>query len=290
MIVIQNTKRQSGFKLPIGGEVIWYGLSTNIPVGWAVITETEDAFIMGADEEGADDTPSGTFTHSHTNPENTSTAPAHTHPITGDIGNTGSGSVTFYGSGSNSTARAGHGHGDGSSTSSSSGAHSHTLSGTQETTTYPPYCRAYWITSSEGAVFPVGGIVMWDDEIAFIPEGFKICNGANGTPDLRNRFIYGASDDGHLGDTGGETSHTHENSNTGGAGVHTHTANVTSGGASSSSNGSGYAGVTVSAGGHTHGQSITTDSDPDHSHTVGNTLSSSSLPPYLMLYFIMRTE
>ena len=44
-------------------------------------------------------------------------------------------------------------------------------------------------------VFPPGGIIMWHGTIATIPRGWALCNGQNGTPDLRNRFIVGAEAD-----------------------------------------------------------------------------------------------
>jgi len=42
---------------------------------------------------------------------------------------------------------------------------------------------------------PSGIIVMWHGSISTIPEGWALCNGSNGTPDLRDRFIVGASQD-----------------------------------------------------------------------------------------------
>ncbi len=36
---------------------------------------------------------------------------------------------------------------------------------------------------------PVGGIIMWSGTTA--PDGWALCNGANGTPDLRGRFVVG---------------------------------------------------------------------------------------------------
>lgn len=45
--------------------------------------------------------------------------------------------------------------------------------------------------------FPPGMIVIWSG--ATIPTGWALCDGANGTPDLRGRFIYGGSS----GDTTG---------------------------------------------------------------------------------------
>jgi len=45
------------------------------------------------------------------------------------------------------------------------------------------------------AVFSAGMIMMWSGSIASIPSGWYLCNGANSTPDLRNKFIVGASND-----------------------------------------------------------------------------------------------
>jgi len=39
---------------------------------------------------------------------------------------------------------------------------------------------------------PTGGIIMWSGSVATIPTGWQLCNGANGSPDLRNRFVVGA--------------------------------------------------------------------------------------------------
>jgi microcystin-dependent protein len=47
-----------------------------------------------------------------------------------------------------------------------------------------------------------GMILMWSGSIASIPDGWKLCNGQNGTPDLRSRFVVGASTTGSVLDTG----------------------------------------------------------------------------------------
>ena len=46
------------------------------------------------------------------------------------------------------------------------------------------------------AAIPSGGIIMWSGSISTIPSGWYLCNGSNGTPDLRNRFVVGAYSDG----------------------------------------------------------------------------------------------
>ena len=50
---------------------------------------------------------------------------------------------------------------------------------------------------------------MWAGTVAAIPAGWLLCNGANGTPDLRDRFIKGAANGANPGATGGATTHTH---------------------------------------------------------------------------------
>ena len=51
---------------------------------------------------------------------------------------------------------------------------------------------------------PPGSILPWRGNLADMPEGFALCDGSNGTPDLRNRFIVGAGNEYNLADTGGE--------------------------------------------------------------------------------------
>ncbi len=53
---------------------------------------------------------------------------------------------------------------------------------------------------------PVGGIMMWSGAIPDIPAGWALCDGTNGTPDLRNKFIVGAGALYTVGNTGGAAS------------------------------------------------------------------------------------
>lgn len=58
----------------------------------------------------------------------------------------------------------------------------------------------------EKYLIPVGLICMWSGTT--VPSGWHLCDGTNGTPDLRNRFIVGSGDEYTVGDTGGEKAHT----------------------------------------------------------------------------------
>jgi|TARA_R110002126_G_scaffold188974_1_gene337303 hypothetical protein len=60
-------------------------------------------------------------------------------------------------------------------------------------------------TPSVSAV-PAGGIIMWSGSIGSIPSGYYLCDGTNGTPDLRDRFVVGAGSSYAVGNTGGFTS------------------------------------------------------------------------------------
>jgi hypothetical protein len=44
-------------------------------------------------------------------------------------------------------------------------------------------------------ILPYGSVVMWYGRRSKIPTGWLICDGTNGTPDLRNKFVVGADGD-----------------------------------------------------------------------------------------------
>ena len=68
-----------------------------------------------------------------------------------------------------------------------------------------------------GGVIPIGGIILWSGAEASIPTGWALCNGQNGTPDLRDRMIMGAGTTYKTGSKGGAATHAHSVSGTVGA-------------------------------------------------------------------------
>jgi hypothetical protein len=69
-------------------------------------------------------------------------------------------------------------------------------------------------TPTWGYAIPSGGIIIWSGSSASIPSGWLLCDGSSSTPDLRNRFVVGATSTYAVGATGGSAdaivvSHTH---------------------------------------------------------------------------------
>ena len=169
------------------------------------------------------------------------------------------------------------------------------------------------------APIPVGGIIMWSGTIASIPSGWSLCDGSNGTPDLRDRFVVGATADtsnttypllrpdsfggtythNHGAATGNHTlttsqipAHDHDYKD----GYHPESWNPGVG-SNGTISGADYVGPTKYRGsGDSDGdndwiwyRNMTTDSAGSggaHSHTIS---SDNHLPPYYALAFIMYT-
>ena len=177
--------------------------------------------------------------------------------------------------------------------------------------------------SIQTAAIPAGAIVIWNGLISSIPTGWSLCNGSNGTPDLRDRFIVGSGSTYSLGDTGGSNtvtltspqipvhshpapasvspvgSHTHPRS-TGTSGAHTHPNNgIWQGFPGNPIGGPGTARIgnpspsTGPGGGHSHPFAM--GDAGGHTHPISVTINPAGAgdahenrPPYYAIAFIMR--
>ena len=70
------------------------------------------------------------------------------------------------------------------------------------------YDNLYGIASTTSAsnVLPSGSIIMWSGAIGSIPVGYLLCDGTNGTPNLKDSFVVGAGNTYSVGSNGGFTS------------------------------------------------------------------------------------
>jgi len=165
-------------------------------------------------------------------------------------------------------------------------------------------------------IVPTGIISLWSGSIATIPSGWLLCDGSNGTPDLRDRFVVGAGTTYAVNATGGAANVTPAGTISGTVGGtnlteaqmprHWHrmvgpfgTTNVQGGEFGFGSYGGGtpddtaFAYGTWSTGsGAPSGDTVTGTANGDsHTHSFSGTFtgtSGSNLPPYYALAYIMK--
>lgn len=119
---------------------------------------------------------------------------------------------------------------------------------------------------------PVGTIVVWSGLADAIPKGWSICNGENGTPDLRDRFVLGGGGTRAVGETGGEEEH---KLTVGEMPKHSHSM------------------LTYTPGGNKGGTSYTNTGSVNQGQNTGNEGSGSAhnnMPPFYVLVYIMKLE
>ena len=145
------------------------------------------------------------------------------------------------------------------------------------------------ITTQLSEPFVNGMIMMWSGTNANVPSGWALCDGANGTPNLVNKFIRGATTSGTTGGYADATlpSHAHTGT-TNSDGVHNHTISNTWTGDSAGGELYNHGGVRST----TVGTKTTNDST-SHTHTfttgsTGDSATDKNLPPYYELCYIIK--
>ena len=152
-----------------------------------------------------------------------------------------------------------------------------------------------------------GLIGIFSGAIADIPTSWALCDGTNGTPDLRDKFVVGAGLNYAPGASGGAETHTHTGEadpatigsnvgdttlTTGQMPSHTHSFSVSAGSAGANT----YVGGTNASGTTATRTTNATGGGGPHTHTLSSTTHShildleeaSNLPPYYALAYIMK--
>lgn len=167
-------------------------------------------------------------------------------------------------------------------------------------------------------IVPTGGIILWSGIVANIPSGWVLCDGNNGTPDLRGKFIIGAGGAYAPAAEGGANTHTHDLQNHVHATVsvnldhthtisHTHTYSGTTGecndgadrtkdnklySTASRSHRHSFSGTTSGASNGNSG-AMSTNQNHEHGNTQGPsvdaTSSANNIPVYYALCWIMKS-
>jgi hypothetical protein len=151
-------------------------------------------------------------------------------------------------------------------------------------------------TAAASAAFPLGGIILWSGSIAAIPATWQLCNGTNGTPDLRDRFVVGAGSTYAVNATGGSAnavvvSHSHTFSGTTGGMNANNPHNHPTG--SFGISGTEGAGLASAAWASTPNETGARDINHGHDYsgttsTVGSSGVNANLPPYYALCYIQK--
>lgn len=131
------------------------------------------------------------------------------------------------------------------------------------------------------ATIPSGLISLWNGAEADIPEGWVICNGENGTPDLRDRFVIGAGSAYSVGSEGGEARHILTVSE-----MPSHSHAIKSDIDNEAYN-QEWAPWTEYTTGWTQ-SAISTDTAPTYTQLAGDGQAHNNLPPYYALCYIMK--
>ena len=135
--------------------------------------------------------------------------------------------------------------------------------------------------------FVSGMIITWYGSSSNVPDGWAICDGGNGTPDLRNRFVIGAGSSYTKGATGGSSS-VSISGNTGGTTLsvnqmpsHNHGYTY-----SYSNYDSGFAQGNGRDVRSSNKDTNNTGGGNSHAHSFSG--SANVLPPYYALFYIMK--
>ena len=153
-------------------------------------------------------------------------------------------------------------------------------------------------TASTGTV-PIGGIILWSGSTGSIPNGWALCNGGNGTPNLQDRFVVGAGSGYAVDATGGSANavliaHSHGITEPNSGKGHKH--NQTGGGShddggsyvpGSDETNDGLSNINYATTGITVNSNGISSSGKTNTNITG---TNANIPPYYSLAYIMRTS
>jgi microcystin-dependent protein len=147
-------------------------------------------------------------------------------------------------------------------------------------------------TPTWGNAFVSGMIMLWSGSSGTIPSGWLLCDGSNSTPDLRNRFVVGATSTYAVGATGGSAdaiavSHTHTATSTVTDPGHTHNYGQSERTQVGTDNGVAYDSEPSSA--FATSSSTTGITVATSIATAGSSGTNANLPPYYALCYIMKS-
>ncbi|MFX0138140.1 MAG: hypothetical protein ACFFDN_31140 [Candidatus Hodarchaeota archaeon] len=195
---------------------MWSGPLNTIPDGWALCNgsngtpDLREKFIMGAfAESDINKTGGSAAPHNHTysdilEHDHPDIINSHNHLIEKVLTVSGGPSLIPYGS----TDQSSNGFTSSNFTDITIDYEGEENPSTEFASSLPSYYKlAFIMKIGTPGDLPPGAIIM--SSSISIPSGWVLCDGTSGTPDLRERLIYGVSQGENPGNTGGSHSHNH---------------------------------------------------------------------------------
>lgn len=203
--------------IPAGVILIWSGLNSTIPAGWTRETALDGKFPKGHGAQNPNIS-GGSNTHTHTG-DHTHTLNSHNHSFSLNQYSVGANNGVDVGSSENGSGK----HSHGSATSSSmSGGSLQSIGSWSSVNQEPPNHRVIFIKPSGVVATILAGIIAHFNGSSS-PLGWNFCDGGNSTPDLRDKYLKGASAGADAGTTGGAITHQHTVTHQHTANSHSHT-------------------------------------------------------------------
>jgi hypothetical protein len=146
------------------------------------------------------------------------------------------------------------------------------------------------LNTSTGTTIPTGMISLWYGSIGSVPLGWYLCDGTNGTPDLRDKFVVGAGSTYSVAATGGSTdaivvthNHTATSAVTDPGHLHSDTGQVQGFGSTSGPDSNQAWSGTHNTATATTGITVATTNT-----SAGVSGTNANLPPYYALAYVMK--
>ena len=202
--------------IPTGVILVWTGTNASIPGDWTRETTLDGKYPKATADAVNPNQTGGSNTHEHTSTTHGHTLNSHSHNV-----------VLAQYTGSNSAGSsadnlsANHGHSSAAIDGTSGGSLQDTVVTWVSVNQEPPYYDVIFIKPSGASASVSDDVcIFWNSVTP--PTNFNHCDGDNGTPDLRNKYLKGATTAGDSGGTGGGTSHSHTVTHGHTANTHTH--------------------------------------------------------------------
>lgn len=269
----------------------WADTLASIPANWLLCDGNSSTpnllgkYLLSVGTGENPGTTGGNTTHTHTSPEHTHTQDTHSHSGNTEVTTSSETNCGDYGSGV--IARINHTHSF--TTSTVIAVNQNTSITVNSVSNDPNYYKMAPIidSTSYGVKYPASSVIFWSQTT--LPNGWSLCDGNNGTPDLRNKFLKCVDSGENPGTVGGSATHTHTTvTHTHIQNSHNHTSTTSSASITCPSGGGGDYYLAFVYSSHTHTLTINDVTATNQNSTVDMSTTNNE-PTFKKLLIIKNT-